>query len=395
VAEAAPSDGSAADKVFQPAGRVDAMIGTHIGDNCAQAAGSTLRSPEPGRAWETSVSTPRIRLLGAAVSAVGALALVGCAITMPGTIPGTQDPSVPGQASASPTEAYPYTPAATPTIMPSGAFSKISTGGPTLAPTAGGPLNGKVIVVDPGHQGGFNPAILNRRVDTPFGPFMCAAAGSETVDQKVTEHALNWQVGTKLADVLRAKGATVILSRPDDIGVGPCNIDRARLANDAHADLLLSVHTDGQAMGRDGIADPQGFHTQIDTKIGGGKENKELQQRSLAFAENIVRNVRTLTDEPVSNYVPRKPVGVWQRPGDLMVLAGLTSAPGALIEMGNLKNPTDLDRLVAPAHQDALAVALEAAIEDTLLKPQFMSPSPEPTTASPTPSASASPSGKG
>ena len=31
--------------------------------------------------------------------------------------------------------------------MPSGAFDKVSTGGPTLAPTAGGPLNDKVIVV--------------------------------------------------------------------------------------------------------------------------------------------------------------------------------------------------------------------------------------------------------
>ena len=324
--------------------------------------------------------------MGAAVSAAGTLALVGCTI-IPGTVPGPQGGSVPGRASA----AYPFTPAATPTIMPSGAFSKVSTGGPTLAPTAGGPLNAKVVVVDPGHQGGFNPGILNRRVATPFGPFMCAAAGSETADRSVTEHALNWQVANKLADVLRAKGATVILTRPDDSGVGPCNIDRARIANEAHADLLISVHTDGQAPGRSGIADPQGFHVQLDTLIGGDKPDPALLQRSLAAAENVVRNMVSLTDEPVSNYVPRKPKAVWQRSGDLMVLAGLTATPGVLIEMGNLKDATDLARITNPTHQDAMAIALETAIEDTLLKPQYMTPSPEPTAAG---SASASPSGK-
>jgi len=352
------------------------------------------------------VSTPTPRLTRAAGAAVAALVLAGCAVPSGTT---TGGPSAGGGSAAggrtptSATPAYPFTPAATPTIMPSGAFDKVSTGGPTLAPTAGGPLNGKVIVVDPGHNGGFNPAILNHRGDTPFGPFMCSATGTETADQSVTEHALNWQVSQKLAAVLQAKGATVILTRPDDAGLGPCNIDRARLANAADADLLISVHTDGQALGRHGIADPVGFHTQIDSKIGGGKANKELLQRSLAFAENIVRNMKAMTDEPVSNYVPRKPEAVWERPGDLMVLAGLTAAPGALIEMGNLKNPTDLARLVDPARQEATAVALEAAIEDTLLKPQYMSPSPEPTTAGPSPSASgassgtasASPTGKG
>lgn len=337
------------------------------------------------------MNTPRIRLLGAAVSAASALALVGCAISSPGMMSGVQGGSVPGKASAS----YPFTPAATPTIMPPGAFDKVSTGGPTLAPTAGGPLNGKVVVVDPGHQGGYNPAILNKRGDTPFGLFMCAAAGSETPDQTVTEHALNWQVANKLADALRAKGATVILTRPDDVGVGPCNIDRARIANAAHADLLISVHTDGQAPGRSGIADPQGFHVQLDTKIGGGKADPALLQRSLAAAENVVRNMVSLTDEPVSNYVPRKPEAIWQRTGDLMVLAGLTATPGVLIEMGNLKDATDLARITNPAHQDAVAAALEAAVEDTLLKPQYMTPSPEPTPTGSARSASASPSGKG
>lgn len=333
---------------------------------------------------------------GAALAA-SALLFVGCAITLPGGAAGTPGAGAdPGPATSPSGPAYPFTPAATPTIMPPGAFDKVSKGGPTLAPTAGGPLNGKVVVVDPGHNGGYNPPVLNNRVDTPFGPFQCSATGTETADQKVTEHALNWQVAGKLADVLQAKGATVVLTRPDDAGLGPCNIDRARIANAAHADLLISIHTDGQIPGRGGIAAPQGFHVQIDTKIGGGTASPALVQRSLAAAENVVRNMKKLTDEPVSNYVPRKPEAIWQRSGDLMVLAGLTATPGVLIEMGNLREPTDLARITSDAHQQTMAIALEAAIEDTLLNPQYMTPSPEPTKASPSASASrsASPSGK-
>ena len=69
----------------------------------------------------------------------------------------------------------------------------------------------------------------------------------------------------------------------------------------------------------------------------------------------------------------------------------LTATPGVLIEKGNLKDATDLARITNPTHQDAVAVALETAIEDTLLKPQYMTPSPEPPAVG---SASASPSGK-
>ena len=332
------------------------------------------------------MSNVRDKVWHAVVPVLAGLLLGGCAVS-PG-VAGT--PGDPGGASASvSTPAYPFTPAATPTIMPSGAFDKVSTGGPTLAPTAGGPLNDKVIVLDPGHNGAFNPALNNRHVDTPFGKIQCAATGTETADRTVSEHQLNWQVSARLVDLLRERGATVILTRPDDEGVGPCNIDRARIANRVNADFLISVHADGQNMGRAGIADPQGFHVQLDTKMVGGPE---LLNRSMAGAENVIRNMLAMTEEPLTNYVPRKPAGIWQRSAELMVLAGLEKTPGVLIEMGNLKNPANLARLVDPAHQQKIAAALEAAIEDTLLKPEYMTPSPTPTpsTASPSGSASAS-----
>lgn len=311
------------------------------------------------------------------------LALVGCSTaTAPVTTGGATNvasggPSAAGgtaSVTSSPTPTYPFTPAATPTIMPAGSDAKPSKGGPTLAPTAGGPLNGKIIVVDPGHNGGWAPEIHNDKVDSPFGPFQCMATGTETkgVTPSVTEHALNWAVANKTADQLRAAGATVVMTRPSDTGAGPCNINRAYIANAAKADFLISIHTDGRAP-NSVSQDPTGFHVQLEQKMAGGKD---VYNRSLAAAENIVREMTTVGKQPLTNYVPRKPAGIWQRSGELTVLAGLKTTPGALVEMGNLRNAGDLARITNPANQDLMATAFVAAIEDTLLKPEYMTPAP-------------------
>jgi len=328
---------------------------------------------------------PRPRL-AAALPAALALVLGGCSaagLTVPGGAPSGGVPGASAGPSSAATPAYPFTPAATPTILPSGYNAKPSTGGPTLAPTAGGPLNGKVVVVDPGHNGGFNPALHNKRVPSALGLFQCMASGTEADDQSVAEHDITWAVGQKLADDLRAQGATVILTRPDDTGVGPCNATRAEIANAAHADFLMSVHVDGERLGRNGIADPRGFHVQLEKKMVGGQA---VYDRSFASAQNVVRRMLELTNQPLTNYVPRKPAGIWQRSGDLTVLAGLKTTPGVLVEMGNIKNPKDLAELVDPTWQASVATALTAAIEDSLLVPEHMTPTPLPTTPSATPS---------
>lgn len=315
---------------------------------------------------------------GALALTVGVL-LAGCGVaTPPGSSPGAS--GAPGASAA--TAAYPYTPPATPTIMPSGAYDKPSEGGPTLGPTAGGPLTGKVIVVDPGHNGAFNPAYHNARVKTAIGTLKCMETGTESDETPAFgEHELNWQVSERVVTRLLAEGATVILTRPDDEGVGPCNNERAEIANRAKADFMISIHGDGERMGRNGVADPQGFHVQLEKEVVGGAP---LYDRSLAAAETMIRQLTAMTDEPLTNYVPRKPAGIWQRNGELAVLAGLKYTPAVLVEVGNMKNPANLARLKAPATQDALAAAMVAAIEDTLLKPEFQTPTSKATpTASP------------
>lgn len=334
-------------------------------------------------------SSRSARSLLAVASLTMAAGLAGCAPGVPSTPGGSPSSPITATSEATPTASYPFTPAATPTIMPAGATARPSKGGPTLAPTAGGPLNGKIVYVDPGHSGGYGPDVYNSRPDSAWGPFMCASTGTQTDDDvkpTLTEHQLNWQLAVKTSDALRARGATVVLSRPSDSTVGPCNAERAELANAAKADLLLSLHADGQRP-NSVASDPTGFHVQTETAMVGGPE---LYQRSLALAENIVRRMSTTGQQPITNYVLREhPQAIWQREKSLTVLGGLKKTPGALIEVGNMKNKKDLARISNPATQDLEANALVAAVEDTLLEPAYATPTPENTPGAPQPTSAA------
>lgn len=81
-------------------------------------------------------------------------------------------------------------------------------------------LQGKTIVLDPGH-GGSDP-------------------GAVGLVLGVTDADVGLTVSQKLRDLLEAQGATVIMTRDTDIRVGLT--DRPAVANRAEADLFVSVH---------------------------------------------------------------------------------------------------------------------------------------------------------
>ena len=81
-------------------------------------------------------------------------------------------------------------------------------------------LQGKVIVIDPGH-GGSDPGAIGRVLG-------------------VTDADLGLTIGQKLRTLLQAQGATVIMTRDSDIRVGLS--DRPAMSNKAEADLFISIH---------------------------------------------------------------------------------------------------------------------------------------------------------
>ena len=78
----------------------------------------------------------------------------------------------------------------------------------------------------------------------------CDTTGTET-DTGYTEAQFNYNVAEYLTADLEAEGATVVLTRTSNAGVGPCVTERAAIGNSAHADAAISIHADGgPPMGR-------------------------------------------------------------------------------------------------------------------------------------------------
>ena len=112
------------------------------------------------------------------------------------------------------------------------------------APTA--PLSGLTIAVDPGHNGdnGANPDTISDSVPDGRGGTEGLQHRRHGVQQTGTRstasHGKRQQV---LEDALEDAGASVVLSRSDDDGVGPCVDERGTFADDA--DALVSLHANG------------------------------------------------------------------------------------------------------------------------------------------------------
>jgi N-acetylmuramoyl-L-alanine amidase len=219
------------------------------------------------------------------------------------------------------------------------------------------PLAGEVVGIDPGHNG-LNysaPGVINAPVFNGTGTEACDTTGTAT-DSGYTEAQFNFNVATDLESDLQAEGAAVVLTRPNNEGVGPCVTTRAAIINNAHADVAVDIHADG------GPADGRGFAVLEPTADG---PNNGVIASSAAFAATLRNAFVAGTPMPVSNY---DGVDGLQPRNDLAGL-NLTTVPKVLIECGNMRNATDAALLVTPAFQQAAAAAMAQAITTYLAGP--------------------------
>ena len=92
---------------------------------------------------------------------------------------------------------------------------------------AGPSLAGRVIVLDPGHNLN-NSSSINTIVDAGNGVRKaCDTVGTST-NGGYPEHAFTWDVANRAAAILRTEGATVILTRSSDSGIGAIHGCRKR-----------------------------------------------------------------------------------------------------------------------------------------------------------------------
>lgn len=221
--------------------------------------------------------------------------------------------------------------------------------GPAVAgATAATPLRGKVIGIDPGHNGrnGTDPAFLNHQVWNGREYEDCDTTGTQT-NGGYTEARYNWNVARYLrADLLRL-GARVVLTRHSNSGIGPCVNHRAWDLN--HTDVAIDIHADGAA--------PSGRGFAILEPVAHGA-NRHVIKPSRRFGRDVRADFLSHTAMPVSNYDGVN--GIKFR--DDLAGLNLTRVPKVLIECGNMKNHTDAGLLVTRRFQQNAAKALAAAI---------------------------------
>lgn len=302
--------------------------------------------PQPFDIVRTLGHTGPVSSRLAGIALVLGLALTGCATAMPSASPTS---SVATSPTPSPAPVPPSTPDATPTPSPDP-----TTEAPPSPTEATAPLAGKVVVVDPGHQGKTTQAMLSEQVPAGNGRTKpCQASGTATNDG-YPEHTHNWDVAVRLADLLRAEGATVVMTREDDTGTGPCVDARAAIVNEAHADLLVSIHADGAAAGS------RGFHIIISTTMVGGAD---VEAASKAFALTVRQEFEDITGMPRSTYIGG---GTALSPRDDIAGLNLIEHPGIMLEAGNMRNATDAALLTDPDFRQKEAEALASAVTKTL-----------------------------
>ncbi|MET7328271.1 N-acetylmuramoyl-L-alanine amidase [Nonomuraea sp. NPDC005650] len=223
------------------------------------------------------------------------------------------------------------------------------------SPTKRGPLAGKVVVLDPGHNGGnaTHPNEINRQVDIITKSKACNAVGFETPDG-YQENAFAWSVTQHLRPRLEEMGARVVLTRTNDDGVGPCVTERAAIANEARADAVVSIHGDS------GRASGHGFHVVTPGLISGRNDEVIEPSRKLGLA--IRDAYEAGTGMPYANY--RGEDGLRSRT-DLGGL-NLSTRPVVFIECGNMRNPGDAAKMTDVAFRKRIAGALAEGIKNYL-----------------------------
>lgn len=303
------------------------------------------------------------RPLSLASLAVVALVVAGCSPAAPGggVSGGAGGSTTPGAASSSgETPGAPGSPgpsAEASTVAP-GAHATPSTGGVRYTPTGSGRLDGKVIVLDPGHNGGKWIQSINNARKPMFGTEgqRCQAIGATAADKKTTESSINWAIAQKVLPQLLQAGATVILTRPDNEGVGPCNDERAAMANAANADFLMSIHADGVEN-----QTPRGFFTLVPGHSAGGQA---LIDADKAAAAKIVAAVKAHSQIPPSNYLGKDEGWVHQE--DMATLNNLTKTRGVLLEIGNIFQNQDWAIVNSDAGKQSLADGIVAGVTDAV-----------------------------
>ena len=222
--------------------------------------------------------------------------------------------------------------------------------------TAGYSLVGQVVGIDPGHNGGngADPAYINQPVWNGRAYESCDTTGTET-DAGYTEAAFNFDVASRLQAILRSLGATVVMTRPSNSGVGPCVDQRAAILNRARSDVAIDIHADG--------GPPAGRGATVLVPVADGPNDAVVRSSDDVLGPLIRDQFAAATGEPASNY---DGVNGLEPRSDLAGL-NLTTVPKVLIETANMRNVTDAALTESGSWRQEAAAGLARGLSQYLI----------------------------
>ncbi|MEV8450162.1 N-acetylmuramoyl-L-alanine amidase [Streptomyces parvus] len=230
---------------------------------------------------------------------------------------------------------------------------------PSAKPLPKGPLTGRTVVIDPGHNPGNRDHTreINRQVDIGTGRKECDTTGTATNDG-YAEARFTLDVSHRLRALLEAEGARVRLTHDADRPFGPCIDERARIGNEAKADAVVSVHADGSSVGN------RGFHVILPAGVkGGGADTSEIVKSSADLGARIAGHFTRTTGSAPSNYIGGN-TGLNTR-DDLGGL-NLSTVPKVFVECGNMRDPKDAALLTSASWRQKAAQGLADGITSYL-----------------------------
>jgi N-acetylmuramoyl-L-alanine amidase len=190
---------------------------------------------------------------------------------------------------------------------------------------------------------------INRLVNIGNAMKACNTTGTET-NAGYPEASFNWDVAMRTEAILEQAGATVVLTRQNNTGWGPCIDQRAAIANQAHAAATVSIHGDGAS------ATDRGFHVIYPVPLAG--LNADIAGPSKQLAVDLRDAFAAGTSMPISNYAGSDGLNPRSDIGGL----NLAKVPAVLIECGNMRNATDAALLTDPAWRQRAAAAIARGI---------------------------------
>lgn len=244
--------------------------------------------------------------------------------------------------SAKDTTASSVTPNATDKVSPSPTLPSASPSTPSPEPKK--ILAGKTIVIDPGHSNGQH--LTNKVPDGRGGSKICNTSGTAT-NSGYPEHTANWKVALILQAELQEKGATVHLTKKDDHADKVCVDRRGQIPNEKHADAFLSIHANGSQSSA-----PHGFFVMVSNPPLNSAQGEPSRKLARAVSEGLRG----------AGLTPSTIFGADPAPRSDLATLNFAKVPAVMVELGEMRNPQDAQRLSRPQGQQQYASGLAKGI---------------------------------